>query len=266
MYKYWGPGLCRAGASFYRVLNTLPDRKLDGAGDTLLTTIGQANVDLRLRGIQINDWGKEASPWCPSDMQAWSYSWHPNYVQHQSCRMWTITWHKRKKIHSNLNIIFLLALARWRINMPTRLKDVWQHPEEHNCPYRNSKKRNQVYGQSWCHRGQLIGVPNRSSTKARWSCKNTVCLDLTKLNKEVCGSVPYAEGKGDTGQHTVAKDAVYSKHDANSSFHKVSRNRKSAKLTTYITPFERLMFRRFLMESPLHHSTFRIRWPHNLRA
>ena len=42
----------------------------------------------------------------------------------------------------------------------------------------------------------------------------------------------------------IAKGAVFSKLDANSGFHQVPLSEESAKLTTFITPFGRYMFKR----------------------
>ena len=43
---------------------------------------------------------------------------------------------------------------------------------------------------------------------------------------------------------SIEEGAVYSKLDANSVFHKVSLDSNSRKLTTFITPFGGLMFKR----------------------
>ena len=69
-----------------------------------------------------------------------------------------------------------------------------------------------------------------------------ICVDLTRLNKKVRREV-YQMPKVEETLGNIAKGAVYSKLDANSGFHQVPLSEESAKLTTFITPFRRYMFR-----------------------
>ena len=70
-----------------------------------------------------------------------------------------------------------------------------------------------------------------------------ICVDLTRLNKKVRREV-YQMPKVEETLGNIAKGAVYSKLDANSGFHQVPLSKESAKLTTFITPFGRYIFRR----------------------
>ena len=71
-----------------------------------------------------------------------------------------------------------------------------------------------------------------------------ICVDLTKLNDAVRHEnyiIPKVES---TLGSIASKGHIYTKLDANSGFHEVVLSEDSARLTTFITPFERYMFRR----------------------
>ena len=86
----------------------------------------------------------------------------------------------------------------------------------------------------WC--SPIVVVP-KSNGDVR------VCVDLTRLNKHVKREI-YQMPKVEETLGSIAKGSIYSKLDANSGFHQVSLNKESMKLTTFITPFGRYMFKR----------------------
>ena len=69
------------------------------------------------------------------------------------------------------------------------------------------------------------------------------CVDLTKLNQAVCREV-YQLPTVEETLGSLTEGSVFSKLDANSGFHQIVLNPESAKLTTFITPFGRYMFKR----------------------
>ena len=71
-----------------------------------------------------------------------------------------------------------------------------------------------------------------------------ICVYLTKLNEAV-GRENYIIPKVESILGSIAsKGYIYTKLDANSEFHQVVLSEYSARLTTFITPFWRYMFRR----------------------
>ena len=88
---------------------------------------------------------------------------------------------------------------------------------------------------------QPIGV------RQLWSFQSgdvRICVDLTKLNEAVRREnyiIPKVES---TLGSIASKGHIYTKLDANSGFHQVVLSEDSARLTTFITPFGRYMFRR----------------------
>ena len=91
-----------------------------------------------------------------------------------------------------------------------------------------------------------------------------ICVDLTQLNKSVSREkhmVPSID-------HTLAQLAcsnVFSKLDANSGFWQIKLDDKSAKYTTFLTPFGRYYFQRLsfgISNAPEHfvRRITRLRW------
>jgi len=73
-----------------------------------------------------------------------------------------------------------------------------------------------------------------------------LCVDLTKLNKSVERELhPMPVVEHTLGQ--LAKAKIFSKLDANSGFYQITLDEESMKLTTFITPFGRFMFKRLPM-------------------
>ena len=70
-----------------------------------------------------------------------------------------------------------------------------------------------------------------------------LCVDLTKLNEGVRREL-YLMKKVEETLGSISSGTVFSKLDANSGFHQVVLTDESAKLTTFITPFGRFIFRR----------------------
>ena len=70
-----------------------------------------------------------------------------------------------------------------------------------------------------------------------------ICVDLTKLNESVRREY-YIIPKVETTLGSIAEGTVYSKLDANSRFHQIMLSDESAKLTNFVTPYGRYMFRR----------------------
>ena len=85
----------------------------------------------------------------------------------------------------------------------------------------------------WC--SPIVVVP-----KANGSVR--ICVDLTKLNQAVRRDVYHMPTVEET-LGSVTEGSVFSKLDSNSGFHQVVLNQESAKLTTFITPFGRYMFK-----------------------
>ena len=87
----------------------------------------------------------------------------------------------------------------------------------------------------WC--APIVVVPKQSGDVR-------ICVDLTKLNEAVRREnyiIPKVES---TLASIASKGHIYTKLDANSGFHQVVLSEDSARLTTFITPFGRYMFRR----------------------
>ena len=73
--------------------------------------------------------------------------------------------------------------------------------------------------------------------------KVIICVDLTKLNE----SVKRKNFSLPTTDHLVAKlsgSTVFTKLDCNSGFHQIPLTKESQKLTTFITPFGRFVYKR----------------------
>ena len=70
-----------------------------------------------------------------------------------------------------------------------------------------------------------------------------ICVDLTRLNQAVLQEV-YQMPTVEETLGSLTEGSVFSKLDANSGFHQIVLNPESAKLTTFITPFGRYMFKR----------------------
>ena len=86
----------------------------------------------------------------------------------------------------------------------------------------------------WC--AGMVVVP-KSNGKVR------ICVDLTKLNENVCHERHILPSVEQTlSQISGAK--IFSKLDANSGFWQIELAKESAKLTTFITPFGRFCFNR----------------------
>ena len=84
----------------------------------------------------------------------------------------------------------------------------------------------------WC--AGMVVVPKQDG-------KVRICMDLTKLNKSVCRERHILP----TVDHTLAQlggAKVFTKLNANSGFWQIERSKKSAFLTTFITPFGRFCF------------------------
>ena len=73
--------------------------------------------------------------------------------------------------------------------------------------------------------------------------KRAPLVDLTKLNEGVRHKL-YVMKKVEETLGGISSGTVFSKLDANSGFHQVVLTDKSSKLTMFITPFGRFMFRR----------------------
>ena len=78
-----------------------------------------------------------------------------------------------------------------------------------------------------------------------------ICVDLTRLNQAIRREV-YQMPTVEETLRSLKEGSVFSKLDANSGFHQIVLNPESAKLTTFITPFGRYMFKRlpFAISSP----------------
>ena len=86
----------------------------------------------------------------------------------------------------------------------------------------------------WCAPMVVVPKPNGNLR---------LCVDLTKLNEGVRREL-YVMKKVEETLGSISSGTVFSKLDANSGFHQVLLSDESAKLTTFITPFGRYMFRR----------------------
>ena len=86
----------------------------------------------------------------------------------------------------------------------------------------------------WCAPMVVVPKPNGNLR---------LCMDLTKLNEGVRREL-YVMKKVEETLGSISSGTVFSKLDANSGFHQVVLTDESAKLTTFITPFGRFMFRR----------------------
>ena len=86
----------------------------------------------------------------------------------------------------------------------------------------------------WC--SPIVVVP-KADGRVR------ICVDLTKLNQAVRREV-YQMPTVEETLGSLTEGSVFSKLDANSGFHQIVLNPESAKLTTFITPFGRYMFKR----------------------
>ena len=86
----------------------------------------------------------------------------------------------------------------------------------------------------WCAPMVVVPKPNANVR---------LCVDLTKLNEGVRRDL-YVMKKVEETLGSISSGTVFSKLDANSGFHQVVLMDESAKLTTFITPFGRFMFRR----------------------
>ena len=102
-------------------------------------------------------------------------------------------------------------------------------------------------------RMEKLGVVRRVDTPTEWCAgmvvvpkgnnKVRICVDLTKLNKNVCRERHILPSVEETlAQLNGAK--VFSKLDANSGFWQIRLSEKSALLTTFITPMGRFCFKR----------------------
>ena len=86
----------------------------------------------------------------------------------------------------------------------------------------------------WC--SPIVVVP-KADGRVR------ICVDLTRLNQAVRREV-YQMPTVEETLGSLTEGSVFSKLDANSGFHQIVLNPESAKLTTFITPFGRYMFKR----------------------
>ena len=86
----------------------------------------------------------------------------------------------------------------------------------------------------WCAPVVVVPKPNGDIR---------MCVDLTKLNQAVKREL-YQMPTVESTLGSIEEGAVYSKLDANSGFHQVLLDPDSRKLTTFITPFGRFMFKR----------------------
>ena len=89
-----------------------------------------------------------------------------------------------------------------------------------------------------------------------------ICVDLTKFNQEVRREV-YEMPTVEQTLGGLTKGSVFSKLDANSGFHQIILNPESAKLTTFITPFGRYMFKSLPFGISSARNIFRTGWIKN---
>ena len=88
----------------------------------------------------------------------------------------------------------------------------------------------------WC--SPIVLVP-KADVRVR------ICFDLTKLTQAILREV-YQMPDVEETLGSLKEGSVFSKLDANSGFHQIVLNPESGKLTTFITPVGRYMFRCFL--------------------
>ena len=86
----------------------------------------------------------------------------------------------------------------------------------------------------WC--SPIVVVP-KADGRVR------ICVDLTRLDQAVRREV-YQMPTVEETLGSLTEGSVFSRLDANSGFHHIVLNPESAKLTTFITPFGRYMFKR----------------------
>ena len=86
----------------------------------------------------------------------------------------------------------------------------------------------------WC--SPIVVVP-KADGRVR------ICVDLTKLNQAIRREV-YQMPTVEETLGSLTEVSVFSKLDAKSGFHQIVLNPESAKLTAFITPFGRYMFKR----------------------
>ena len=86
----------------------------------------------------------------------------------------------------------------------------------------------------WCSPIVVVPKPNHSVR---------MCVDMTVLNRGVKREV-YPIPDVETTLGRIAQGSIYSKLDANSGFHQVVLEPQSRRLTTFITPFGRFMYKR----------------------
>ena len=86
----------------------------------------------------------------------------------------------------------------------------------------------------WCE--GMVVVP-KANKQVR------ICIDLTKLNENVCCERYHLPAVEQTLAHTAGA-RVFSKLDANSGFWQIPLFPESAQLTNFITPFGRYCFNR----------------------
>ena len=86
----------------------------------------------------------------------------------------------------------------------------------------------------WC--SPIVVVPKVDG-------KVRICVDLTRLNQAVHREV-YQMPTVEETLGSLTEGSAFSKLDANSGFHQIALNPESAKVTTFITPFGRYMFKR----------------------
>ena len=86
----------------------------------------------------------------------------------------------------------------------------------------------------WC--SPIVVVP-KADGRVR------ICVDLTRLNQGVRREVYHMPTVEET-LGSLTEGSVFSKLDANSGFYQIVLNPESAKLTTFVAPFGRYMFKR----------------------
>ena len=86
----------------------------------------------------------------------------------------------------------------------------------------------------WC--SPIVVMPKADGRVRR-------CVDLTRLNQAVRREV-YQMPTVEETLGSLTEGSVFSKLDANSGFHQIVLSPESAKLTTFIMPFGRYMFKR----------------------
>ena len=245
--------------SFERL--TPPERKLVGAGDAPLKAIDQTNIDLRLgrkqmkecvyvvRGVKKLLLGVPAIRKLglihdiPSTFSIRAVEYEPSKKEQPP-----LDTKDRVFLHYPR---FFIGLCKMRNEYTIRLKEGAKPfclTTPRRVPFPLQKKVKEEIRRmvnlgvieavdeptDWCAPIVVVPKPNGDVR---------ICVDLTRLNKKVRREV-YQMPKVEETLGNIAKGAVYSKLDANSGFHQVPLSEESAKLTTFITPFGRYMFRR----------------------